>query len=74
MNAHNFCSNFEAGIFNIVNAAAQQRRLDNGGQEAVDILSDALRRERRTTAALRARLAELETDLVFARETINGLI
>lgn len=74
MNAHNFCSNFEAGIFNIVNAAAQQRRIDNGGQQAVEMLTDALRRERRAVAALRRRVAELEGDLSIAREAINDLI
>ena len=74
MNAARFCGNLEAGIFNIVSASMAARRQDTGGQEAVDMLSDALRRERRQTAALRARLAELEGDLVMARETINSLV
>ncbi|WP_062117098.1 hypothetical protein [Aureimonas sp. AU40] len=74
MNAHNFCRGFEGAIFSMVSASMAARQTDTGGQEAVDLLTSALRRERRETAALRARLAELETDLVFARETINGLL
>ncbi|WP_279479862.1 hypothetical protein [Aureimonas sp. SK2] len=74
MNAARFCGGLEAGIFNIVNASMQQRRQDAGGQQAVDMLADALRRERMAVAALRARVAELEGDLTMARETINSLV
>lgn len=74
MNAANFCHGLEAGIFNIVNASMQARRQDQGGQQAVDMLADALRRERLAAAALRRRVAELEGDLTMARETINSLV